>query len=96
MWLEFFDLLVHSVPSEWTVLVLADRGMPARWLYQHIHQLGWHLFLRINQGGKAHQLGMDSYHWLTTFAPVPGYRWSGQVCCFPESSSRLECTLLAC
>ena len=96
IWLDLFDLLVESVPSDWTVLVLADRGLYARWLYQHIQRVGWHPFLRINQGGKARPLGMDSYHWLATFAPVPGYWWSGQVRCFTEASSRLDCTLVAC
>jgi hypothetical protein len=95
IWLDLFDLVAHSVPSSWTVIVLADRGLYARWLYQHIQRLGWHPFLRINQGGKARPLGMDSYHWLATFAPVPGYCWSGQVRCFTEASSRLDCTLVA-
>ena len=95
IWLDLFDLVAHSVPSNWTVIVLADRGLYARWLYQHIQRLGWHPFLRINQGGKARPRGMDSYHWLATFAPVPGYCWSGQVRCFTEASSRLDCTLVA-
>ncbi len=38
IWLDLFDLLAESVPSDWTVLVLADRGLYARWLYQHIQQ----------------------------------------------------------
>jgi Transposase DDE domain len=96
MWLDLFDLLAESVPSDWTVIVLADRGLYARWLYQHLQRLGWHPYLRINQGGKARPLGTDSYHWLATFAPVAGYWWSGQVCCFTEASRRLECTLLVC
>ena len=96
IWLDLFDLLAESVPSDWTVIVLADRGLYARWLYQHLQRLGWHPFLRINQGGKARPLGQDSYHWLATFAPVPGYWWSGQVRCFTEASSRLDCTLVVC
>jgi hypothetical protein len=96
IWLDLFDLLAESVPSDWTVIVLADRGLYARWLYQHLQRLGWHPFLRINQGGKARPLGSDSYHWLATFAPMPGYWWSGQVRCFTEASSRLDCTLVVC
>jgi len=90
-----FDCLVGSVPVNWTVIVLADRGLYARWLYEHIQSLGWHPFLRINLGGKARPKGTDTYHWLATFAPVQGYRWSGQVRCFTGASSRLDCTLLA-
>jgi hypothetical protein len=52
IWLDLFDLLAESVPSDWTVIVLADRGLYARWLYQHLQRLGWHPFLRINQGAK--------------------------------------------
>jgi Transposase DDE domain len=94
-WIALFDCLLLSVPANWTVIVLADRGLYARWLYEHIQSLGWHPFLRINLGGKARPMGRDDYHWLSTFAPVKGYRWSGQVRCFTEASSRLDCTLLA-
>ena len=53
IWLDLFDLLAESVPSDWTVIVLADRGLYARWLYQHLQRLGWNPYLRINQGGNA-------------------------------------------
>ena len=33
------------------VLVLADRGLYAAWLYRQITSLGWHPYLRINAGG---------------------------------------------
>lgn len=95
-WLALFDCLAGSVPPDWTVIVLADRGLYARWLYQQIQQMGWHPFLRVNLGGKARPKGTDTYHWLATFVPVVGYRWCGEVRCFTEASSRLDCTLLAC
>lgn len=94
-WIALFDCLTGAVPANWTVIVLADRGLYARWLYEHIQWLGWHPFLRINLGGKARPKGTDTYHWLATFAPVQGYSWSGQVRCFTGASSRLDCTLLA-
>ena len=40
-----------AVPRSWTVIVLADRGLYARWLFRRIVRLGWHPFLRINMGG---------------------------------------------
>lgn len=95
-WIALFDCLGDCVPANWTVIVLADRGLYARWLYRHIQQQGWHPFLRINVGGKARPKGSETYHWLATFAPVTGYRWCGEVRCFTEASSRLDCTLLAC
>jgi Transposase DDE domain len=94
-WLVLFDCLGASIPSDWMVIVLADRGLYARWLYQHIQRQGWHPFLRINLGGKARPKGTDTYHWLATFAPVTGYQWCGEVRCFTDTSSRLDCTLLA-
>ena len=33
------------------MIVLADRGLYARWLFRRIMRLGWHPFLRINTGG---------------------------------------------
>ena len=95
LWLDLLESLQGVVPAEWTVLVMADRGLYARWLYQAIQQQGWHPFLRINKGGKARPKGQSTFHWLSTFAPVHGYVWSGEVRCFTEASSRLDCTLLA-
>ena len=94
-WIALLDCLDGVIPADWTVIVLADRGLYARWLYQEIQSLHWHPFLRINKGGKARPKGSDSYHWLATFVPVQGYAWSGSVRCFTEASSRLDCTLVA-
>lgn len=35
-WLSLFEQLEVAIPSHWTVIVLADRGLYARWLYQEI------------------------------------------------------------
>jgi Transposase DDE domain len=94
-WIALFDCLGECIPANWTVIVLADRGLYARWLYQQIQRQGWHPFLRINLGGKARPKGTETYHWLASFAPVTGYEWCGEVRCFTEASSRLDCTLLA-
>ncbi len=52
-WKALFTSLQGSVPKEWTVIVLADRGLYAPWLFHHLVGLGWHPFLRINRGGKV-------------------------------------------
>jgi hypothetical protein len=95
LWINLLEHLRERVPAEWTVIVMADRGLYARWLYEEIQSLGWHPFLRVNAGGKARPQGSKQFHWLSTFAPVPGYQWSGRVTCFTEASTRLRCTLLA-
>lgn len=94
-WMALFDCLGGCIPSCWTVIVLADRGLYARWLYQQIQQQGWHPFLRINLGGKARPKGCETYQWFASFVPVTGTSWCGEVRCFTEASSRLDCTLLA-
>src|SRR5262245_9045733 len=45
-WEALFAHLQGSVPTDWTVIVAADRGLYAKWLFQTIVQLGWHPYLR--------------------------------------------------
>ena len=52
-WKELFTVLQGSVPKDWTVIVLADRGLYAPWLFKHIVSVGWHPFLRINSGWQG-------------------------------------------
>jgi hypothetical protein len=41
------------VPRRFFVLVLADRGLYARGLFQRLVRLGWHPLVRINTGGTV-------------------------------------------
>src|SRR6266700_887872 len=45
-WIALLNGLDGVIPAEWTVIVLADRGLYARWLYREIQALQWHPFLR--------------------------------------------------
>jgi hypothetical protein len=67
-WLRILEQVRPALPAEWTVLVLADRGMYARWLYRRIVRLGWHPFLRINRWTAALVLAdgvaVSSWHLL--------------------------------
>jgi hypothetical protein len=94
-WEALFDHLADSVPPDWTVIVLADRGLYARWLYQHILKRGWHPFLRINLGGNVRPDGVATFRPLATLVPQTGSAWAGRVTCFSGMESQLECTLLA-
>ena len=58
-WLVLLRLLKPAVPPDWEVIVLAVRGLYARWLFTRIVRLGWHPFLRINSGGTFHPTGSD-------------------------------------
>lgn len=92
-WLALFEHLRGSIPKDWTVIVLADRGLYARWLYQHVVKLGWHPFFRINAGGKYRPEGARTFRPLALAAPCVGRAWCGRVTCF--KSQPLACTLLA-
>jgi hypothetical protein len=91
-WKALLISLKSSVPKHWTVLVLADRGLYAPWLFSHIVALGWHPFLRINLGGKVRPVGAERFDWLRTLVPHIGSAWCGRVDCFVEKTVR--CTLL--
>ncbi len=93
-WERLLERLKGQVPASWQVLVLADRGLYAHWLYAAIVACGWHPFLRINLGVKARELGEDRFDWLSRWVPQPGARWQGRVECFAQKKSRLCCTLL--
>lgn len=94
-WLRLLSLLKPAVPETMTVLVLADRGLYARWLFQHIVTMGWHPFLRINAGAKFRPAGWSHFYPLAHFAPTEGRRWQGQGAAFASQQCRLACTLLA-
>ena len=94
-WERLFDLLAGSVPADWTVVVMADRGLYARWLYLHICKRGWHPFLRINLGGNVRPEGAASFRPLAALVPRVGSAASGRVTCFSGKESQLGCTLLA-
>ena len=83
------------MPNDWTVIVLADRGLYARWLYRRIVRLGWHPFLRINTGGTFRPEGQRRAEPLKTLVPEPGTAWAGRGTAFSGPSRRLACTLLA-
>lgn len=95
-WQELLHRLDGVIPSEWMVLVLADRGLYAPWLYRQMVAQGWHPFLRINLGAKACLKGTDRWEWLSHWLPAVGAQWAGRVSCFADPKTRLDCTLLLC
>lgn len=56
-WLHMLRQLKPAIPRDWTVVVLADCGLYARWLFRRIVRLGWHPFLRINKGSTFRPAG---------------------------------------
>jgi hypothetical protein len=94
-WLCLLRRLRPAVPATMRVIVLADRGLYARWLFVRIRRLGWHPFLRVNAGGTFRPDGWRHFQRLGDLAPKPDSRWQGTGTAFQGKASRLRCTLLA-
>jgi len=95
-WLRLLRLLRPAIPRPMNVIVLADRGLYARWLFRRIVRLGWHPLLRINAGGKFCPDGQNRFQPLASFVPQPDTRYSRTGTAFATRVCRLRCTLLAC
>ena len=95
-WVRLLGRLRQDIPRSMTVLVLADRGLYARWLFRRIRRLGWHPLLRVNGQGHFRPAEAKVFRPLASFAAEPGRRWSGRGTAFTKPESRLDCTLLAC
>ena len=93
-WLELFTYIQNSVPSDWMVIVTADRGLYANWLYEKIVQLGWHPYLRVNTGGFFQSEPDQEWTALKEVITEKGDSWCGQIRCFKKHS--IDCTLVAC
>jgi hypothetical protein len=93
-WLKLLRRFRGTLPEGWSVVVLADRGLYAKWLFAGIRKLGWHPLLRINQGGKFRPKGWHHFVPLTSLVPCPGRRWYGRGTAFRTAEAQLPCTLL--
>jgi hypothetical protein len=94
-WLRMLRQVRAVVPRRFFVIVLADRGLYARWLFQCIVRLGWHPLLRINTGGTFRPAKSAHYQPLRELVPQPGTQWVGTGTAFQGPRRRLNCTLLA-
>jgi hypothetical protein len=95
-WLKLLQECQGRIPSDWTVIVLTDRGLYARWLFQAIVKLGWHPLMRIPAKGTFRPVGSSSRRPMRALVPKPGRSWQGRGTAFPSRPQRLDCTLLAC
>ena len=96
-WLRMLRVLRPAIPTDWTVIVLADRGLYAGWLFRRIVRLGWHPFLRINAGGhlsphRLRALRPAGRRSCRTSAPAG----AGTGTAFKARRGSSPCTLLAC
>ena len=94
-WLRMLRQVRAVVPRRFFVVVLADRGLYARWLFQRLVRLGWHPVLRINTGGAFRPAQSGRSQPWRELAPQPGTQWVGTGTAFQGPRRRLNCTLLA-
>jgi hypothetical protein len=92
-WLDLLDALKGSVPADWLVVALADRGLWARWLFQKIQDLGWHPLMRINKGGHFRPDNQTAFVPLGQLVPQEGMSWRGQGTAFSTPQRRVAGTL---
>lgn len=96
-WLRLLAMVRPWVPGDWTVVVMTDRGLYARWLFQAIVDLRWHPLMRITSAAKFRTQGSGRIRAIRSLVPQPGHRWQGRGLAFPKKPERrLACTLLAC
>jgi hypothetical protein len=60
-WERMLQLLREAVPAEWQVLVMADRGLYAAWLFEAIVANGWHPLLRVNGSMRFRPTGSEGF-----------------------------------
>ncbi len=81
--------LAPAVPPNWYVIVMADRGLYASWLYEQIVALGWHPFLRVTNDVKIRPMGTnEEWQPISAFVGQPGENWAGEVECGHEERLR--------
>jgi hypothetical protein len=96
-WRALVRAFAGTVPAGYTVIVMTDRALDARWLYREIQALGWHPVMRITEQSKFRERGSRRAVAVTELAPHPGCRWQGRGTASPtHPERRLECTLMAC
>lgn len=91
-WQQLLQLVSDTVPCEWFVVVTADRGLYAAWLFDAICANGWHPLLRINTNGFMCPEGETDWRALAGLLDAPGATWRGRCTCF--KTTPLTCTLV--
>jgi hypothetical protein len=95
-WLRLWRRLWRVVPRHGTVMVLADRGLSAPWLWRRSVPLGWHPFLRMHTGGTFRPAGTRCVRPLRPCVPQHGTRWQGRGTACAGKPRQLDCTVWAC
>lgn len=91
-WLELFAYLQPAIPSQWQVVVCADRHLYDRFFYETLIARSWHPFFRIHLSATF-TTGDRQWQPVKGLVSAIGSTWCDRVTCF--KSDPLKCILLA-
>jgi Transposase DDE domain len=77
-WEGLLATLEGVVPSDWKVIMMADRGLYAAWLYRAIQRLGWHPMLRVKEDLSFQATGEENFSPMGMRVKRRGRGWSGK------------------
>jgi len=92
-WERLLQRLAGVVPPDWFVMVMADRGLYADWLFHAIQANGWHPLLRVRQEYSFRPSGQETFRTVGSLLTRPGRGWQGTGE-WSESGERMSGTLL--
>jgi hypothetical protein len=81
------------VPPDWKVIVTADQGLDADWLWTAVQNLGWHPLLRVSLQMGFRAKGEADFVAIGKQVQRRGRGWKGKGA-WSEKGARLQGTLL--
>jgi len=94
-WLRMLRLVRRSLPRDFFVIVMTDRGLYSSKLFRRIVRLKWHPFMRINVNGTFCPESNGAFKPIKDFAQQPGTSWQGTGVAFKSKGKGVPCTLFA-
>ncbi len=92
-WERMLRQLAEAVPAEWRVLVMADRGLYAAWLFEAIQANGWHPMLRVKKDPSFRADGEEVFGTIGGRVKRTGREWKGRGE-WSEKGERMQGTVL--
>jgi hypothetical protein len=93
-WQRLLQDIAPHVASDWTVLVLTDRGLESAELFRAIVAVGFHPVMRLKAGGSFRPHSWHKFHRLSALLPCQDVRFCYRGELYQRQSARLDVTLL--
>lgn len=77
-WERLLQSLAGGLPVDWLVLVMADRGLYADWLFRAIQANGWHPYLRVKQDVSFRGREEGTFTSIGSRVKRTGRGWEGE------------------